>query len=69
MASVQRNVQFRLSFVTLFGFHSLWNKSMHQNVRQSAASRTTYAKLQIHVYKSNIRRLCELKTYVSEAVV
>lgn len=53
MAFMQMNAQFRLSFVTLFGFHSLCNKFVQENVGQSAASRTTYAKLQIHVYKSN----------------
>lgn len=53
MAFMQMNLQFRLSIVTLFGFLSPCNKFVHQNVGQSAASRATYAKLQIHVYKAN----------------
>jgi len=53
MDFMQMNAQFRLSFVTLFGFHSLSNRFVHQNVGQSAASRTTYLKLEIHVYKAN----------------
>lgn len=53
MAFMQMNAQFRLSFVTLFDFHSPSNKFVYQIVGQSAASRTTYAKLQIRVYKAN----------------